>query len=769
VVAVTAARARQVDRWPIAAGLAVFLTGFGALCLFSLAHSWPTPRGLFFFRSATIGDGLLLPLITALLVRVITRMSSVTVCRERLVASIAFAVGFGAGAATQALWLADDRPVTNWTLPAAHTFDAPGWWHAVFLSTMCGTVMALAVMAARRIAAARAIASGSAELPYSADRLAGSLGLDVLFGAGLLFAGLVAIDNAHTTKTQAGMATAVALAIAATVTLGAIGWVLGRHAIKAAAGLAATTAAVAGACALIATGLRTTPAVGAIAVVCVILIAIALVAPIRPVRTAALARGAVIVPVLLGGASLSFDLVAKDAREAFHFVVASSLIAVVVAGARRRNPTEMLLATGGIVYILGVLSIVTMLEVRRHSPSLVIGLVVGVIGFLTLGVFAIVQGAFNRFMTAVQGERKEEAEDTYRGTQAGRGTWLLLAGIVIPTILVLSAFAATAGPRLGIDRGTRNSFPGWLPWMALLCAVTAAGGVALGFRYRAPTDPFVPGRKVQIHPTPAALLYAALLLWALTITQAFHGPLHYPFAAAVASLALAGLASEDIVRSSVRLQLAVPSRWGVLGLAAGTAVAVAIAVFWLLANGLWVGAKPVSILPALIVSGVILSTSMALMAACGACIALALPTEHITEQPPTDIAIEDSLMYAALGLFVAAVPVFIMGRLHVGHPKDIALPIFEYAGFLIPLYQLILWALKNNHDHAQFEAKITSRKVRKYAARCSKSADPSEREAVEKAVNGARVSALQTHIDFTNRVTMALLVFVVAWIGLAIG
>ena len=60
------------------------------------------------------------------------------------------------GVGIQAQWLAANRPCLNWTLPAAHTFNGPGWYHAVFLTAACTFLASAATSALMRMAAIQA-------------------------------------------------------------------------------------------------------------------------------------------------------------------------------------------------------------------------------------------------------------------------------------------------------------------------------------------------------------------------------------------------------------------------------------------------------------------------------------------------------------------------------------------------------------------------------------------------------------------------------------
>src|SRR5258706_12394180 len=104
---------RRSHNWS-AGGLAalVFVCGFGALNLFWFLGSWPHDvLGLWDFRSATLGDGLLLPTAAAILVLGITNFQPAT--HERMVAGLCAAVGAAGGLLQQIAFVTDKRIVPN--------------------------------------------------------------------------------------------------------------------------------------------------------------------------------------------------------------------------------------------------------------------------------------------------------------------------------------------------------------------------------------------------------------------------------------------------------------------------------------------------------------------------------------------------------------------------------------------------------------------------------------------------------------------------------
>lgn len=125
-------------RWAIYAAVAVFCLGFGALNVFSASGlGQPHLPGLYTFRSATIGDGLMLPLLAYSLTRAagLHRRRS----RYRKVFSRTGAIlGVLTGTAVQMYALAVPDPELDWTFPAPHSYNFPGWYHTVFLIAASG-------------------------------------------------------------------------------------------------------------------------------------------------------------------------------------------------------------------------------------------------------------------------------------------------------------------------------------------------------------------------------------------------------------------------------------------------------------------------------------------------------------------------------------------------------------------------------------------------------------------------------------------------------
>lgn len=164
----------------------IFSAGFVALNIISITLSYPHQlRGLYTYRSATVGDGLLLPVWAYGLTRAIA-VQEPWPSRGRLVVACAALAGGAVGVTTQIAWLTSSSTVLNWTIPAPHRFNFAGWYHAGFLS------VASAVFAALCAALWVRVRSEPTEEALARLRAYGAFAVT---GPPLAFAGLLGLDN----------------------------------------------------------------------------------------------------------------------------------------------------------------------------------------------------------------------------------------------------------------------------------------------------------------------------------------------------------------------------------------------------------------------------------------------------------------------------------------------------------------------------------------------------------------------------------------------
>jgi len=209
----------DVIRAALTAAVATGVGGFGVMCV--LAATAPTSLrslpDLWSYRSATWGDGLLLPLSCGALV--FARRNLPGGGSRGVTATMAVAGGLG-GLATQVFWLLDDSPRLNWTLPEPHRFNAAGVYHGVYLVIMSSIFAGLWASIISRIRAS--VRAGDA---VSWPLVGGGIGLAL--GAGAGFAALVIADNQISAGSSSSASTLVTIGAALLGTFG-VGALLAR-------------------------------------------------------------------------------------------------------------------------------------------------------------------------------------------------------------------------------------------------------------------------------------------------------------------------------------------------------------------------------------------------------------------------------------------------------------------------------------------------------------------------------------------------------------
>jgi len=191
-------------RWAILSGTSTFVAGFGAMNAFWFAGPRDESlRGLYDYWSATLGDGLALPLVAFGLAGA---CANVNPAKWRIWIAI---LGASLGVVTQATWLADPHPQLNWTFPETHRFNAAGWYHAAF---MVGGGFAFGWLA-------------GAVLPNLRDaRIRDSLRgwLTLSIAGAFLFICTLALDNADILSNPSSQASLLLAALAGIIALGVL-------------------------------------------------------------------------------------------------------------------------------------------------------------------------------------------------------------------------------------------------------------------------------------------------------------------------------------------------------------------------------------------------------------------------------------------------------------------------------------------------------------------------------------------------------------------
>jgi hypothetical protein len=193
-------------RCEVILAIAIALLGLGALSSIYAVGHWTIAPGLFWFRSATWGDGLLLPLAGGLLLGVARSLPPSK--GDRLWGAAGALLGAVAGALVLWQWLRDPAPALNWTLPRPHVFNIAGWYHAIFLGAFSSFVTGLYFVVLVRLTRLHH------DDPVRFGELVVSLPWVLLWASLITFAGLVAVDSSRSTS-DAAMASLYAIAVAA--------------------------------------------------------------------------------------------------------------------------------------------------------------------------------------------------------------------------------------------------------------------------------------------------------------------------------------------------------------------------------------------------------------------------------------------------------------------------------------------------------------------------------------------------------------------------
>jgi hypothetical protein len=197
----------KLDVQAIGSGALIALAGFGVMSTFWAVA--PRQTGLVGFTdywSATWGDGLCLPVAAAATTYAVRQLPKAP--RERAVAMVAGLAGLVLGSATQLIWLSDDKPNLNWTLPEPHHFNAAGAYHAVFLICASAYAGVLTSVAVKRV---RAKGLRSLSRPVKVALAASCV-------ATTGFVTLLSVGNAKGTWTLGTSATTGAVVIGAALT-----------------------------------------------------------------------------------------------------------------------------------------------------------------------------------------------------------------------------------------------------------------------------------------------------------------------------------------------------------------------------------------------------------------------------------------------------------------------------------------------------------------------------------------------------------------------
>lgn len=707
--------------------LVVSLAGWGALTFFW--YSAPQDanlRGFHDYPSAVWGDGLILPILAAALTYSIGHLPKP---RQHLPAAFGAVAGAIAGGLVIYGWLSDPNPGLNWTMPAAHSLNDAGKWHAAFLIGASALFAALWVELLHRL---RKVFDTTSTRPIGISLLrTGPFAL--IIGATLGYALLAGLDSARVGTTSAAATSLVALAGSAIFLVVALAWAT-RGSIRFTAISAVAGAILAGAFTVLALNPPMTVVAGLLTVMAVAAgFAFAMTAE-SPVSgeeysgTSTSMRGSpamewLVVPALFGIVPL---LAQRAGGDPWRLAASAAVVVVVVAmslGFRwfRRRRWDMgrdsswfVIAAFFLVASYGVLVLLQAPDLGFYLRPLLLTLTA-----LALSQIALTkcQTDYARLMALEQSEIRKSRGGIASSEEVAeqKGIWGRIGGSGVAAAVALVSLTVSIAPAVG-----------WLPATGVVSLSALSilfGGAAVAIlaltipqvadaTQRKLPQTEVTSPKLRVASLPAACVGCALFVIAGVLPWAGATSFH-PVAALQAAL-IAVFIVECVLGNGLRLNLARLSRETiVLGLLAGAATFVA--AYWALTKGVGSSDGPVQIqlsllanVGAMLVVTLIAITATASAYACGR-------APYLTQYTPVSNAMQDSFLISLLWLVLAWMPQ--IAAEHIS--RDDPLHTWKVLGIVLSITAVcgktLLWITENNDLHSGRERKKAGLQAPGYA------------------------------------------------------
>lgn len=702
---ITESRLLTPRRWALGAAAAVLVSGFLALnLLFKLGLGQPNLAGLYAFRSATVGDGLLLPLLAYSLVRScgLTNGWNRT---QRQVATLVILVAAVAGTALQIQWIDNPHPRLNWTFPAPHTFNVPGWYHAAFLVAACSFFGGVATLVLLRI---REEANSRPEAVAARVRSIGAVGV---LAPAMAFAGLLAEDNAPATRPEV-LPPIAAIATVGLLFLLVLCWAAGQAQLRwcALASIAATLPALGiaglfitdrrvGLLAVLSTG--TAGFVGAFGssvlgassrIQRLVLALCAAPCAAGPVYAVAAAK-AVSIPQLATGWAVSTLLLVIE------LAVLRSLLPD--ASGSPLAVTLLPLAVGPMVAFALIGRYFSHQPSAAHSYGTTIGYILA--AFFLLVAARVVRLQFDPVITA---EKSAEGSGIPLGLVKWRG-YLAAASGYAAALFAYLAFV------IGENTATSTWINGRAPDYPQLLE---AGLILVGVLAVASTVGAIPSLKSAERPTTLSCAAACLVWIGLTLAQLIAGYRDWREATLSILVALVcGLFVFESVLANVGYLHNIPMTWRSTLIAATSALAVASTAAWMTGPSLESGTEVTSVgfdLGSLAIG----SAAIVLVPfLCARVLPEAMPTRLYVINSPLSGVLQDAFMALLIAVSVAWLPNFFLS-----HLQGVNLWLTVVLSYLAILSTGYYYIMRNNVTHVQRERQRISRIAEERGGQMSK-------------------------------------------------
>ncbi|MFI1481441.1 hypothetical protein [Streptomyces sp. NPDC020747] len=689
----------RVALWP----LAIFSSGYVALLLFWSFGDHPSGLpGLFVFRSATWGDGLLLPLL-ALCLRVLTlrlRAAEPTPPSRRGTIAVVALAGAALGCAVVLTWFLDDHPELNWTNPRPHYFNAAGKYHAAFLvlasAAFAGLGADLAVHLRRAGTAAvkRTLTSSWACVALACMAAYGYLGV---------------LDSTRGKATAGSTVSLTAMAIAAAVVVAAM------FLFRDGQGTAYVNTLVV---ALVLTVFTVTfalahPHMSALtyaALVSAVLSGLGLTATTEPGSHVSAVEslgvcglfGATTVYVSTAHSDKLWMAVAA-AFPATAGAVALRWLRANVAHMPRQSPVtgEYGMAAGISTCLLLSSMFAAWISERAGDEYITGGFILTVVGAVLGGVFfQYFKSDFTKLMQ-IEGDptgRSEGQQASPAQSQTARRVWIRLASYSLAAFAAMLVLSISLAPSLGWRPGGAG-----LRWTVVFSAVGIAVLVAalIAKALSTASEPHQDWEHREAPPrtdTPAwvcavgGTLVSVVAGAAVAHEGAFNG------LAAVQAVMIALFATEGILGNGVWLHVGrtTPASRSA---AAAVALAVGLTTYWSLTGLIRPGGRTAHLgqslsawlCCAVLVFVLVVSTTSAVYVAGG--------RAYWTDYPPANNVMQDAFLLCVLWLTLGWLPQTVLTHIPASATERWAAVGTLLAGFMLTFCPPFLWTLENNDTH----------------------------------------------------------------------
>lgn len=649
--------------------------------MFWLAASHkPHLPGLWDFRSATVGDGLLLPLLLGELAWAAARLGGAGVKQWRWVVGAAVGAA-AAGVATQFVWLADPHPRLNWTLPRPGVFNWAGLYHAAFLVLACaalaGSLVAVLVRWRER---QRMDARFSVEVFGTSAPI-------LFLTVGFSYVWLLFHDSVGHGITEAALAS-LAGTVLALIALA----VLVRTVIRARMPIADVLLATVGSAGFSVFVLSVHKGVlahTAIVVFCATTLIFGVFSPMRLSGEGRWQAFTVCGSAMLMGA-LTLDEGPSHVKLTVLLATAAiSLLCLILMWGHAKGPPGLELWIPVVVVI--VMAVLAPWIGSGTLSNTATKYVLGLAALLLQYPYIAIETYYLRAASFTP-ETKDKKPHVPQSAVS-------LLALGCGAMVAYFSFIISGAKAAGFEAAT--SVLPWArhPWVMVIVALGACSAALLintRARFSGSDD------KIRLARSASALALLGSISWiaalALTFRPAQGLTSWYVGAAVVAATLLGLLTTESIIVSTAVLQ-AIKTTRSALSLAAVAGAAVFCSVLWLTLSGIWSG-RVAATLPASLTSmAIAYGGGYGVAVLCGLTVAVGCRVPPATEDPPLFNVLQDQLLYCALGSFAIWSAAVAYARAPLQDSPHLLSSFTQVAIFLGPFALLFVFTFRNNWSH----------------------------------------------------------------------